>query len=254
MFCLMTKQNGHGFRRSLRSTLVALAVAGALFGGAAAKANLAPTLRVDERQASLTVDRQAPTPSAWIDFCRRFAEACRPSALPGAALALTEPVLALIHAVNAEVNAAVAPATDRDLYGTAEHWTLPVAGRGDCEDVALLKRERLMALGIPSSVLLMTIVRDGQGQGHAVLTLVTDRGDLVLDNQTDAVSPWYETGYRFLMRQSRMDPNRWQALGSAREAVTARHIVRLTPEIVARAPQPAAAEEVALLTVDGRAS
>ncbi len=64
----------------------------------------------------------------------------------------------------------------------------------------------------------MTIVRDHQGAGHAVLTLVTDRGDLVLDNQTDAVSPWYETGYRFLMRQSRTDPNRWQALGSARRS------------------------------------
>ncbi len=250
----MRTQNGYPCWRMIRSTLGVVAVASALFGGAMAKANVAPTLAIDERQASLTADRQAPTPAAWIDFCRRLPEACRASELPGASLALTEPMLALVRAVNAEVNAAIAPATDQDVYGTAEHWTLPVAGRGDCEDVALLKRERLMALGIPSSVLLMTIVRDRQGDGHAVLTLVTDRGDLVLDSQTDAVAPWYETGYRFLMRQSRMDPNRWQALGSAREAAAGRNVVRLAPDAVARAALPPRTGDFAILPVDGRAS
>lgn len=250
----MRTQNGYPCWRMIRSTLGVVAVAIALVGGSAAKANVAPALTIEERQASLSAERQAPTPAAWIDFCRRLPEACRASELPGASLALTEPVLALVRAVNAEVNAAIAPATDQDIYGTAEHWTLPVAGRGDCEDVALLKRDRLMALGIPSSVLLMTIVRDRQGAGHAVLTLVTDRGDLVLDNLTYAVSPWYETGYRFLMRQSRSDPNRWQALGTAREVAAARHVVRLAPETLARAALPAPAEDVAILTVDGRAS
>ncbi len=143
----MTKQNRAPAWQSLRSTLMVVAVAVALFGGSPAKANVAPTLNVDERQASLSAERQAPTPAAWMDFCRRLPEACRASELPGASLALTEPVLALIRTVNTEVNATVAPATDEDLYGKSEHWTLPVAGRGDCEDVALLKRERLMALG-----------------------------------------------------------------------------------------------------------
>ncbi len=61
-----------------------------------------------------------------MDFCRRLPEACRASELPGASLALTEPVLALIRTVNTEVNATVAPATDEDLYGRSEHWTLPL--------------------------------------------------------------------------------------------------------------------------------
>ena len=36
----------------------------------------------------------------------------------------------------------------------------------------------------------MTIVRDQDGEGHAVLTVKTDRGDFVLDNLTDEILPW----------------------------------------------------------------
>jgi predicted transglutaminase-like cysteine proteinase len=31
----------------------------------------------------------------------------------------------------------------------------------------------------------VTVVRDKKEEGHAVLTVTTDRGDYVLDNQTD---------------------------------------------------------------------
>ena len=41
----------------------------------------------------------------------------------------------------------------------------------------------------------MTIVRDLDGEGHAVLTVKTDRGDFVLDNLTDEIRPWNATGY-----------------------------------------------------------
>jgi predicted transglutaminase-like cysteine proteinase len=236
-------------------TLMVAAVAAAMLAGLPeAWANVSPSVHVDESKASLSADRQAPTPTAWLDFCRRNPAACRPSEWPGASLALSGAVLAAIRTVNAEVNATITPATDRELYGEAEHWTLPSAGRGDCEDVALLKRERLMALGIPSSVLLMTIVRDRQGAGHAVLTVVTDRGDFILDNQTDAVTPWYETGHRFLMRQSRTDPHRWQALGNARSVAAGRHVVRLTDDVLARTAAAMPVEDTILVPVDGRAS
>jgi predicted transglutaminase-like cysteine proteinase len=41
---------------------------------------------------------------------------------------------------------------------------------------------------------LMTIVRDLNGQGHAILTVKTDRGDFVLDNLSADVRPWSATG------------------------------------------------------------
>lgn len=46
----------------------------------------------------------------------------------------------------------------------------------------LLKRRELIALVIPVNTLLMTLVRQANGEGHAVLTVRTDRGDFILDN------------------------------------------------------------------------
>ena len=43
----------------------------------------------------------------------------------------------------------------------------------------------------------MTIVRDLDGEGHAILTVKTDHGEFVLDNLTDEIRPWDATGYTF---------------------------------------------------------
>ena len=57
-------------------------------------------------------------------------------------------------------------------------------GRGIAKIWGLLKRKRLIERGWPSSTLLMTIVTTSSGEGHAVLTAVTDQGDYVLDTRT----------------------------------------------------------------------
>ncbi len=74
----------------------------------------------------------------------------------------------------------------------------------------------LMQAGWPREALLITVVRDKKGEGHAVLTVKTDKGDFVLDNQNQEVLSWAETGYRFVKRQSQSDPNVWVALGDPR--------------------------------------
>jgi predicted transglutaminase-like cysteine proteinase len=102
--------------------------------------------------------------------------------------------------------------TDEELYGVAERWSYPV-DRGDCEDYVLLKRRILMDAGWDPAALLITVVRDLKGAGHAVLTVVTDRGDFVLDNQQDGVMPWQSTGYSFVKRQSQSDPKSWVFVG-----------------------------------------
>jgi hypothetical protein len=48
------------------------------------------------------------------------------------------------------------------------------------------------------------VVVDANGEGHAVLTLLTDRGDLVLDNKTNDILPWHRTGYVFVKRESQL--------------------------------------------------
>jgi predicted transglutaminase-like cysteine proteinase len=64
----------------------------------------------------------------------------------------------------------------------------------------------------------MTVVRDQNGNGHAVLTVKSDRGEYILDNQTNDILSWEDTGYRFVKRQSQFDPNVWVSLGEPRAA------------------------------------
>ncbi len=52
-----------------------------------------------------------------------------------------------------------------------------------------------------------------------MLTVTTDKGDYVLDNQNDDILLWSETGYRFVKRQSQSNPNVWVSLGDPRLAI-----------------------------------
>jgi predicted transglutaminase-like cysteine proteinase len=120
--------------------------------------------------------------------------------------------------VNAWVNEAIKPMTDLEHWGVVERWNYPDDGYGDCEDYVLLKRRMLMRAGWPREALLITVVRDKKGDGHAVLTIKTDRGEFVLDNQEPQVLPWSKTGYRFVKRQSQSDPNVWVSLDEPRRS------------------------------------
>ena len=101
--------------------------------------------------------------------------------------------------------------TDIELYGVTDYWTIPTT-KGDCEDYVLLKRKLLMELGWPASALLITVVRDERGEGHAILTARTAQGDFILDNKTDEIKVWHRTRYDFVMRQSYLNPRVWMSL------------------------------------------
>ena len=82
----------------------------------------------------------------------------------------------------------------------------------------LLKRKLLAEEGFPIQALLVTVVKDQQNEGHAVLTLKTNRGEYVLDNMKDGVKAWNQTGYRFVKRQSQTDANTWVQIGEPTSA------------------------------------
>ena len=108
--------------------------------------------------------------------------------------------------------------TDLEHWGVVEKWSYPDDGYGDCEDYVLLKRRMLMQAGWPRSALLITVVRDQNGDGHAVLTVRSNKGEFILDNQNEKIVLWSETGYRFVKRQSQSDPNVWVLLGEPNPA------------------------------------
>jgi len=173
-------------------------------------------------KASYTpVGEETTIPYGWVDFCNRHAEECALGKLNPADLHLTRQVWKTLNDVNTMANAAVEPISNLEHWGTTlDHWDYPVDGKGDCKIYALYKRKLLLDSGFPRQALLMTIVRDLHGEGHAILTVKTDHGEFVLDNLSDEVRPWNVTGYRFVKRQSQEDPNVWLAIGDPARLAT----------------------------------
>lgn len=147
-------------------------------------------------------------PIGHYEFCKALPAECTIRPSDNGPVHLSRSLWNRILKVNVAVNRSIRPMNDYDIFGKDEVWTYP-NGVGDCEDYVLQKRRVLMNKGIPLSNLLITVVRKRNGEGHAVLTVRTDRGDFVLDNLTDAVVPWNKTGYRFLKRQASNHTGRW---------------------------------------------
>jgi len=147
-------------------------------------------------------------PVGHAQFCKARPDECRRNDNPVAAVTLDDGRWSQLLEVNAYFNSTIVPVSDRELYQIDEFWTYP-NGYGDCEDYALAKRRALIEAGWPASTLLMAVVREPNGEGHAVLLVRTDRGDLVLDNQEGLIRLWSETPYQFLKRQDQVDASRW---------------------------------------------
>lgn len=173
------------------------------------------------------------TPYGWLDFCSRQPQECNQPVLPAADAELTPQVWKTLNEINQQVNAAIQPVSNIEHWGTiADHWDYPYDGKGDCKIYALQKRKLLSERGFPRQALLMTIVRDHNDQGHAILTVKTGGGDFILDNLTDEIRSWEATGYRFVKRQSQEDPNVWVAIQNPQSAAPGEfaltHLYRMT--------------------------
>lgn len=154
----------------------------------------------------------ALAPAAFYSFCAREKRLCntRGATVP---TVLTARRAEQLVRVNAAVNASVREVPDILSEGAEDVWT-PATSVGDCEDIAILKKKRLLDLGWPASDLLLTVVRPRDSDtGHTLLTVRTDRGDLVLDNLTDRVKHWWDTPYRFYARQSVGRSDKWEFIG-----------------------------------------
>lgn len=200
----------NGLRAALLGALLALAAA------------VAPAQALDTTNVAFVQVASGNTsiPVGHAEFCQSRPEECRPHSNPVAAVELTEGLWQQLVNVNAAWNQAVVPVTDQDLYQVAEFWTYP-NGYGDCEDYALAKRRDLINAGWPASALLMSVVKQANGEGHAVLLVRTDRGDLVLDNQVGTIDLWNQTPYKFIKRQSQADAGKWVDMLDNRDIVIA---------------------------------
>jgi predicted transglutaminase-like cysteine proteinase len=153
----------------------------------------------------------ARPPIGFVRFCAEYPDECKAGLLRAKHIVMDPERWNLLYQVNTYVNGKIAPMSDLELYGEAERWAYPVDS-GDCEDYLLLKKRYLEGLGFPAEALLITVVLDEKSDGHAILTVVTDTGDFILDNRRNDITRWKDTSYKFLKRQSQVNPRHWVAL------------------------------------------
>jgi predicted transglutaminase-like cysteine proteinase len=169
---------------------------------------------------AMNLTGETTQPIGHYELCQRLPSECRVLRSNVKPAALNKSLWSRLIDINASVNSMVRPVTDLDAWGQEEVWSYPAA-TGDCEDYALLKRKLLMKAGIAENNLLITVVRQADGSGHAVLTVVTTQGEFVLDNLRGEVRPWNQTGYRFLKRQSSKNSGQWVGIDDNRGSAVA---------------------------------
>jgi predicted transglutaminase-like cysteine proteinase len=132
-----------------------------------------------------------------------------------------------LEQVQMQVDQKVRYESDMQRFGV-EDWWEPATDKGDCEDIVLAKRQKLMDLGWPADALRIAVVVDGHGDLHAVLTVDAQSVEAkpvtyVLDNHFEHVEPWQvmgQYGYVWLER-SKPGSTQWSRLdnGTAGETV-----------------------------------
>lgn len=164
----------------------------------------------------MAMDASVKPPLGHVQFCKEHWRECEGETNAPVVVKLTEARWNELIALNRDVNLRIRPITDEEQFGTQEYWTYPVRDAGDCEEYVLEKQRELIAAGWPKSALLITVAKDVNNAGHAVLTVRTDQGDMILDNQIEAVLPWYSTPYRYIKRQSTRAPAKWTGIADTR--------------------------------------
>lgn len=167
---------------------------------------------VDYSKMAAQIYGYTNAPIGHAMFCEQHPRECVSVDGGNLRVKLTTAARKQLASINESVNREIKPVSDLEQYDVIERWTYPDSGQGDCEDYVLLKKKRLVESRWPASALLITVVKDEFGEGHAVLTVRTDRGDLVLDNKRSEIMHWHETGYFFIKRQSARDPQQWVSL------------------------------------------
>jgi predicted transglutaminase-like cysteine proteinase len=203
-----------------RIGIAALLASVPLFATTVAQAQVLAALPDPSSIGNVDTTGTARPVQGWVKFCERYAGECDVNPAEPATIKLTTKTWRTLNEVNRRVNTTVKPKTDADHWGVVDRWDVPEDGYGDCEDYQLLKRRILVErYHLPRRALRMTVVIDEQGEGHAVLMVRTDEGDLILDNKRSSIRAWHQTGYIFVKREGQ-DSREWVSLGDQSSPVT----------------------------------
>ena len=200
------------------SKIVAMVLAVAGIGAMEQKAAMAAATADGSRNIYIAVGSKSLPPWGWVDFCHRYKGECDGGPTQPLDVNWTADTAKRVKKINSWVNTHVTPMSDMDHWGIVDRWDYPTDGFGDCEDFVLMKRRLLIEEGFPRQALLVTVVKDQRGDGHAVLTVKTNKGEFILDNLEEEVKVWGDTSYKYVKRQSQSDQNVWLDIGSPTSA------------------------------------
>ena len=109
------------------------------------------TARMERPSPFMRVYAMVRAPMGFVQFCEVFPKDCETGPAEETRVVLTPDLWSELDRINRSVNRDVQPVSDMENYGVEEWWSLPLNGKGDCEDYALEKRHQLMAKGWPAS-------------------------------------------------------------------------------------------------------
>jgi len=170
----------------------------------------------------------ATAPLGYRAFCMRLPadDLCR-TRTGAATLTLTPWLETFLTEINVYWNHRLTWTSDEVLYGRPEYWSVPAETQGDCEDYALAKYGQLRRLGVPGGALSLIYGKlKSTGEGHAVLSVRTDQGLLVLGSDVDAVLPLASSEIAPMLIEDSVHPAVWTAVASdaaAGESIVADH-------------------------------
>jgi predicted transglutaminase-like cysteine proteinase len=167
--------------------------------------------------ADLDWDCMVPAlaPMAHMWFCLQFPEDCEVRGIDFRRrnIALTIKRWNELDTVNREVNRDIFPKTSEDGPPTEEWLVSPPTG--NCNDYAVTKRHKLLALGWPSRALLLAEALTPSGERHLVLVVRMKDINLVLDNLDADVRPIERVHYHWERVESPQNPRFWLMVSEA---------------------------------------
>ena len=160
-------------------------------------------------------------PTGLAELCRAQPATCdRLTAAPPPTVSTSGPDavdadktrLRLLKRIDGMVNAHVRQQSDMLSYGVGELWRPSGSGQnavGDCEDLAIEKRLKLIDAGFPPGRLFFAVVYQSGIGLHTVLVARLDSGDMVLDSRSNFVESWQDTRYQWLIAERPGMPTFW---------------------------------------------
>ena len=173
-------------------------------------------------------ETQVKPPPGFIAFCIRHPNQCVVNRQSPRMVHLDEQLWKTLNTVNHTVNRTVRSQDDLQHYERHEYWEIAADGYGDCEDYVITKRKELIDAGLPAPALRITIARTLDNIGHAVLTIITDQGDYILDNRTSKIQPWTKAPYRWISQQSASRAMVWVSLSAGSSTIEEERTRRYT--------------------------